>query len=106
MLVSFDRLALKSARNQGFKGIMGLNWSADQAFASSLETLKKEGIQVLCPYHRLITGSRQVRLWQAKGFRVLPWGARTRVAMKTLIAWGVDGLTVDDPERLQSVLLA
>jgi glycerophosphoryl diester phosphodiesterase len=43
---------------------------------------------------------------QALGLKVIPWTINNPVDMERLIAWGVDGIITDYPDRLRSVMLA
>lgn len=43
---------------------------------------------------------------QALGLRVIPWTINNPADMERLIAWGVDGIITDYPDRLRSVMQA
>ena len=45
-----------------------------------------------------------VRKAQALGLQVIAWTVNEPAAMERLIAWGVDGLITDYPDRLRAVL--
>jgi glycerophosphoryl diester phosphodiesterase len=46
----------------------------------------------------------QVRECHAAGLRVVPWTANTPAEWERLLAWGVDGVTTDYPDRLAALL--
>jgi glycerophosphoryl diester phosphodiesterase len=48
----------------------------------------------------------QVRQAHAAGVRVLPWTANDPEPWRRLLAWGVDGITTDYPDRLAAFLRA
>ena len=48
----------------------------------------------------------QVRQLHAAGVRVVPWTVNDAADLDRLLAWGVDGVTTDYPDRLASVLCA
>jgi glycerophosphoryl diester phosphodiesterase len=47
---------------------------------------------------------QQVRQLRAVGVRVLPWTANAPADWLRLLAWGVDGITTDYPDRLADLL--
>jgi glycerophosphoryl diester phosphodiesterase len=49
---------------------------------------------------------RQVRELHAAGLRVIPWTVNDPADWERLLAWGVDGLTTDYPDRLAAFLQA
>jgi glycerophosphoryl diester phosphodiesterase len=55
--------------------------------------------QVYAPDY-LFLDEEQVRLCHASGIRVLPWTVNEPADWKRLIAWDVDGITTDYPDRL------
>jgi glycerophosphoryl diester phosphodiesterase len=48
----------------------------------------------------------QVRQLQAAGVRVVPWTVNDVADLERLLAWGVDGVTTDFPDRFAAVLRA
>ncbi len=61
------------------------------------------GAVVYCPDLDFLD-ERQVRQLQAAGLRVLPWTANDPADWLRLLAWGVDGITTDYPDRLADLL--
>jgi glycerophosphoryl diester phosphodiesterase len=47
---------------------------------------------------------RQVRQLHAAGIAVLPWTVNEPSDWQRLLAWGVDGITTDYPDRLARFL--
>lgn len=46
----------------------------------------------------------QVKEAQALGLQVIPWTVNQKAQMQALMAWGVDGIITDYPDRLREVL--
>jgi glycerophosphoryl diester phosphodiesterase len=61
------------------------------------------GASIYCPEHRFLD-EFQVRQLHAAGIEVLPWTVNNPDEWERLLAWGVDGITTDYPNRLAAVL--
>lgn len=61
------------------------------------------GASVYCPDFAFLD-LVQVRQAHAHGLRVLPWTVNDPQDWKTLLSWGVDGITTDYPDRLAEFL--
>lgn len=55
--------------------------------------------EIISPYFKLLT-SEKVKDYKARGFEVIPWTINKVTDMKQLIAWNVDGIITDYPDRL------
>jgi glycerophosphoryl diester phosphodiesterase len=67
------------------------------------ERLEQSEATVLQPRVDLLR-ENDVRRIQAMGVRVIPWTVNKAPDMRRLIAWGVDGMITDYPDRALSVL--
>jgi glycerophosphoryl diester phosphodiesterase len=61
------------------------------------------GAQVFSPYYKEVTRADIVAA-HGLGLRVIPWTVNGESRMRSLIAWGVDGLITDRPDILKRVL--
>ena len=57
------------------------------------------GIGELCPKAVLVT-PEAVEAWHRMGFRVRAWGVANEEIMASLVEAGVDGMTVNFPDKL------
>ena len=64
-----------------------------------LEKMKQIGIGQLCPRGAHLTPEK-VAKWHADGFEVRAWGIANVELMKHAYDCGVDGMTVNFPDRL------
>lgn len=76
----------------------------DQPFTPELENLFKElGITEFCPEIKDAT-PELVAHWHEMGFRVRGWGARNEDLMRHAYNCGMDGMTVNFPDKLTALL--
>lgn len=61
------------------------------------------GADTYCPDYRFLDEA-QVRRCHAAGIRVVPWTVNEEADWKRLLAWKVDGITTDEPDRLAAFL--
>jgi glycerophosphoryl diester phosphodiesterase len=61
------------------------------------------GASLHCPDYQFLT-EEQVREVHAAGIRVIPWTVNEPAEWERLVAWGVDGITTDYPDRLAAFL--
>ena len=61
--------------------------------------MKRIGCDEFCPKAALVTEDT-VRAWHRDGFRVRAWGVGDEETMERLLACGVDGMTVNFPDKL------
>lgn len=68
-----------------------------------LARMKADGMVELCPPADIITAEK-VRAWKAQGFRVRAWGVKTEALMQQAYEAGVDGMTVNFPDKLTKLM--
>lgn len=73
------------------------------AFEGIEEDLFRRGIEEICPYAEDVTPER-VDAWHNGGFTVRAWGVKNEAAMIRLVEAGVDGMTVNFPQKLAAYL--
>lgn len=66
---------------------------------SLLNKMKNTGIDELCPESKVITAEK-VKEWNEKGFEVRAWGIYNQDIMKEIYHTGVNGMTVNFPDKL------
>lgn len=76
---------------------------ADDYGGSVPKLVKASGARVWSPNH-LDLGPEQVAEAHALGLSVIPWTVNESVDMARILAWGVDGIISDRPDRLRAVL--
>ena len=64
-----------------------------------IKTLLEAGVDEICPKASLIT-SEMVDMLHRRGFNVRAWGVANEEVMKAVYDAGVDGMTVNFPDRL------
>lgn len=64
-----------------------------------LSDMKKKGISEICPIASLAT-PENVKIWHDMGFNVRAWGIGDEGLMKSAYDAGVDGMTVNFPDKL------
>jgi len=65
--------------------------------------LKNHGVEEYCPKAALAT-AENVRYWHRLGFNVRVWGVTDEEIMKTAYDAGVDGMTVNFPDKLKNFI--
>jgi glycerophosphoryl diester phosphodiesterase len=86
----------------------GSPWTAGVQFrdhGSVPRMVKAAGGAIWSPDYREL-GEALVKEAQALGLKVLPWTVNDPTDMERLIAWGVDGMITDRPDRLREVMAA
>ena len=68
-----------------------------------LEKMKEDKIEELCPEAKIITPTL-CKKWHDLGFNVRAWGVSNTDYMKSAYISGVDGMTVNFPDKLQKLL--
>jgi glycerophosphoryl diester phosphodiesterase len=76
---------------------------AETAPVDPAEVAHRAKATVYCPNY-LFLDAAQVRKAHVGGVRVLPWTANEPAVWERLLAWGVDGMTTDFPDRLMAFL--
>jgi glycerophosphoryl diester phosphodiesterase len=69
-----------------------------------LQKMKNDGITEICPEAPFVT-KENCKKWHALGFNVRAWGVKDTYLMKNLLIAGVDGMTVNFPDKLTQELL-
>lgn len=69
-----------------------------------LDELKKLGASEICPQAAKFT-SEDVKKWHSMGFRVRAWGVKDENLMKSVCSVGVDGMTVNFPDKLCAYII-
>lgn len=82
-----------------------LGWKAENISDEEVEMLLSIGGEEICPIENLTT-EESVAAWRARGLGVRAWGVKDVATMKRLCALGVDGMTVNFPDRLYNYLTA
>jgi glycerophosphoryl diester phosphodiesterase len=65
---------------------------------------KKLGFQGIHPHFSLITKQSQVKKARKQGLFVQPYGLDSEAQFRQAVAWGVQGIITDTPERLRHYL--
>src|SRR5262245_53828417 len=95
---SFDHRSVRAIRALAPNLPTGLLMS-ETAVLSPGRLAREAGCDTYCPnYHFL--DEAQVQSAHADGVRVLCWTANAEADWERLVAWGVDGITTDYPDRL------
>lgn len=68
---------------------------------SNLKSVKVGGVGLS---RRLVTSPAVVRAMHQRGWKLLVWTVNRRAELQRLIAWGVDGLITNHPDRAKSCL--
>jgi glycerophosphoryl diester phosphodiesterase len=95
---SFDHRCVRMLR-QLEPRFTGAVLVANTAPVAPVELVQRAEAQVYCPAFRFLDES-QVAALHAAGIRVLPWTVNDPGDWRRLLAWCVDGLTTDYPDRL------
>jgi glycerophosphoryl diester phosphodiesterase len=99
---SFDHRSVRALREIAPE-IEGAVLVADTAVVDPAKVARQAGAAVYCPSYTFLD-EEQVRKAHVGGVRVLPWTVNDARAWRRLLAWGVDGLTTDFPDRLAAYL--
>jgi glycerophosphoryl diester phosphodiesterase len=98
---SFDPEALRAVA----KLDPGLSLAALVEARAAIEPmLRASGARTLSPRYVLLRSADEVHAFHARGLRVVPWTVNEPADLRRLVAWGVDGLITDFPDRLLAVL--
>lgn len=68
-----------------------------------MERMRRAGIMEFCPKAVHIT-KEMVDAWHAAGFRVRAWGVKNEDLMRRAYVAGVDGMTVNFPDKLTALI--
>ncbi|MDP1900274.1 MAG: glycerophosphodiester phosphodiesterase [Rubrivivax sp.] len=99
--------AALTARQTFLDNLSDPRWTAglklDEHGGSIPRLVKASGAGTWSPFHRELTEATLAEA-HALGLKVIPWTVNDAALMDRLIAWGVDGLISDYPDRLRSAL--
>ena len=97
IITSFDYEELLEMR--AFAPNLECGFLAKEVDDALLARMKEDGICELCPPADIVTPEK-VRQWKAQGFRVRAWGVKNTELMQRAYDAGVDGMTVNFPDKL------
>ena len=86
-----------------YDGLLKLGFLTERTDDGLIEELKARGIDEYCPRADLIT-RELVEKWHYEGFRVRAWGVKDEELMRAAYLSGVDGMTLNFPDKLKSLL--
>jgi glycerophosphoryl diester phosphodiesterase len=96
---SFDHRSVRVLR-QMEPGLTGVVLVEGTAPVAPEELARQAGASVYAPDFRFVDDGI-VRRLHAAGIRVIPWTVNDPVDWQRLVAWGVDGITTDFPDRFR-----
>ena len=82
---------------------MQTGFLTDASDDSLIAQLRGAGIDEFCPKAPCIT-PELVEKWHAAGFRVRAWGVKNEELMRRAYEAGVDGMTVNFPDKLTDLI--
>ena len=98
ILTSFDFDSLARAKAYAPEYPVGLLFGKRDTY-DPVKKLRSIGGEQLCPHADLIT-AESVRRWHDMGFSVRAWGIKDEAVMRRVYDCGVDGMTVNFPDKL------
>ena len=103
IITSFRYEYLKEMRQVAPMLRVGYLCKAEDVTEELLDRMTEDGIDQLCPEATAVT-PENVDKWHAMGFTVRAWGVSNEDTMKRVFASGVDGMTVNFPDKLKSYM--
>ncbi len=101
-LQSFDLAILEEINKQSPKMKVALLVEDNETIEQKLDELSYQP-EIISPYFKLLT-SESVKDYQSKGYQIIPWTINDEKDMKQMIAWNVDGIITDYPDKLVEIL--
>jgi glycerophosphoryl diester phosphodiesterase len=101
---SFDHRAVR-VLTQALPGLPAAVLVAEMAPVDPAALARAASADIYCPDYLFLDGA-QVERCHAGGVRVVPWTVNDEAEWARLVAWGVDGITTDFPDRLAAWLRA
>jgi glycerophosphoryl diester phosphodiesterase len=95
---SFDHRCVLRLRRQE-PGLLGVVLIDGTAPVDPASLVRAADAQVYAPDYQFLD-QNLVRRCHSAGFQVVPWTVNDPAAWERLMAWGVDGITTDYPDRL------
>ena len=81
-----------------------LGYLAFEVTDELLAKMKKDGINEICPKASIVN-SENCKKWHDMGFNVRAWGVKDTEIMEKVLDAGVDGMTVNFPDKLTEKLM-
>ncbi|MGI5959668.1 MAG: glycerophosphodiester phosphodiesterase [Massiliimalia sp.] len=100
-ITSFSQQALEELREQDKTIRAGLLTHRDDE--ETFEFLRQHAIQEYCPKADLLTPEKTA-YWKSLEFGVRAWGIKDETVMAHAVQCGVDGMTVNFPDKLTALL--
>lgn len=102
ILTSFDFDSIRRAKEYAPEYPVGLLFGPlDEG--DPVEKLRSIGGEQLCPRADMLK-AEMVRTWHEMGYSVRAWGVKTEQVMRDTYFLGVDGMTVNFPDKLEQLL--
>jgi glycerophosphoryl diester phosphodiesterase len=101
-LQSFDIAILEEVYIQSPKMRVALLVDDNETINTKLNTISYKP-DIVSPYYKLLT-AEAVDSYQRQGFLIIPWTINKEEDLKRMIAWNVDGIITDYPNRLIEIL--
>ena len=102
-ITSFQKKRLEEAR--AYAPELPTGWLAREVEESMVEQARRMGIAEICPHADSVT-SELVECLHRNGFNVRAYGVEDEESMRRLVDVGVDGMTIDFPDKLAEYLTA
>ena len=77
-------------------------WLKKDFADEDLAAMEAAGVDEICPRAENVTPER-VEEWHARGFNVRPWAVKDDALMRAAYEAGVDGMTINFPDRLAAL---
>lgn len=102
ILLSFDKRCLQEARRQRPEVQIGMSFEKPERLKEELDAL---GFlpKVLCPLHRKVN-NELLQFAKEHELEVVPWTVNDEEDIRKMIAWEVDGIITDYPDRVRNLI--
>jgi len=101
-LQAFDLRILEEIKNQAPTMEIAILIDEDESISEKLKRLSFTP-EIISPYYKLLD-KEIVTTYQKKGFKIIPWTVNTVPEMEDMIAYQVNGIITDFPDRLMLIL--
>ena len=101
-LTSFNFDSLRAARvcDPGYR----IGYLYDESVTDAAQKMRALGGEELCPRASMIRSPKDTLALKREGFGVRVWGVKDEETMKRMCCAGVDGMTVNFPDKLAAFL--
>ena len=96
---SFERLEAVKALDKSYK----IGYLTDKTDAETVEKIKSVGGEQICPKADVLT-KETVNYLKKQGLSVRAWGIKDEETMQRVYSYGVDGMTVNFPDKLTELI--